>query len=157
MVSLNETNKIKKMLSMNAHTEHYKLLKMTLSEPGLQVLTRMKTHKHYLRRKAKNDAQQVSNMMEEDIGSNEDLSNINDDNRNVDLDDTNNSQAEMIEQLLNMNNKQSSEYKTLFKQLSDENKSELRRLNIDKQYKSLRCEAKQSIQKLKITWKEKKH
>jgi hypothetical protein len=51
MVSLNETNKIKKMLSMNAHTEHYKLLKMTLSEPGLQVLTRMKTHKHYLRGK----------------------------------------------------------------------------------------------------------
>jgi hypothetical protein len=149
MVSLNETNKIKKMLSMNAHTEHYKLLKMTLSEPGLQVLTRMKTHKHYLRRKAKNDAQNVSYLIEEDTGSNEDLNTINDDNRNVDLDDTNTSQAEMIEQLLNMNNKQSSDYRKLHKTLTTESKLELRRLNINKLFQSLRCESKQKYAEVK--------
>ena len=97
MVSVNETNKIKKMMSMNAYTEHYKLLKMTLSEPGLQVLTRMKTHKHYLRRKAKNAAQPVSNMMHEDLGGDEYLSKINGNSTDAGRDDTHdNNQAEKL-------------------------------------------------------------
>ena len=121
---------------------------MTLSEPGLQVLNRMKTHKHYLRRRAKNDAQNVSYQIEEDTESNEDSNQINGNSTDAGMYDKK-SQEELMNQLYNLNNKHSSEYKTLFKKLSDDSKNKLRTLNLNRRFKSQRYESKQKYAEVK--------
>ena len=110
-----------------------------MSPEGLLQLKKLKAHEHYLKAKINKGKTKIKTNIEPILNGDEscssELSNKTDDAENVVTigDDTTNTHNggtdydnKILDKLLNMTNKKSSEYLSLLKQLSDESKNNLR-------------------------------